>query len=215
MKDIERPLKVHLDGDGKLSILEFSDREVGRYYMRGGICWPRFEGRDVGMVGCAVMCGQDVDSGIIRVFEQCEFAVIDHIVTPEGLIEIEGLAPWFNMCWSRYMARKFYYSSSHTETHRKYLLEVLRSKMIEPKPEFIEVFFGDSDDMTHTLCSRIQERKFQHRAEDQLAEEFPVWHAELGAPPAVIDAVCVCVEGFSRYQYRPRAGKGQRKIKWM
>jgi hypothetical protein len=210
---IPRPVKAFYIHKEDVSRLEFADGSTGKYFMRGGICWPRFVNIDNGVLGFAILCGQNVDTGVITVFEQKPFSVIDHVINNEtNMIEVEGLSPWFNRCWNMYFARVYYHSAS-SETRMKYVLKVVESRMIDPKPDFPEINFGEFADFEQSLWETIMERKLESREGEPLGEALRNWSSAVEQPP-VVDALSCCLAGLERYPYRSLQPK-QRIIEWM
>ena len=138
------PSQQVYDHKRKVSRLWWEDGAEGDFVVKGGICWPIAVGVGFNrtMKGAVVLIGLDISTNVVYVFDERWFVCIDHVLSADGGIKHEGLAPWFNICWSKYFAKMFYYNHNR-DTHRTYMLQVLRSKMIDPKPQFVEVDWDD------------------------------------------------------------------------
>ncbi len=199
----QRPRKVLYDLEKRISTLYFHDGSSGDYRMRGAVCWPMTVERtkgDPNVEGFILMAGQDVDTGKVFIFEQKKFVVVDHIVN-NGVIEFEGISSWFNRCWSKYFARDFFWNQ--TREHAKaYRLEVIRSKMIDPKPQFIEVGWGDVAEVKHTVWKLVKTNKIWYEQGSQLHEELDlIKKGELETVPSVHAMMCLAY-GLERYPIR-------------
>ena len=153
-----KPNKAYYNQDRKTSSLFFDDEKIdGEYHMRGGICWPtgyEFEGtKDI--MGYAILGGYNVLTKKLWLFEQRAFVIIDSILDDDGKIVFHGLATWFNDNWSRYFAKNYYWNQ---EDHLKlqHSLEIRDSRMIDPKPQFIETEWSSINEMQHILWKYIK-----------------------------------------------------------
>lgn len=152
---LTHPDQVFYDPAKKLSKL-FWDKKIdhalappngAEYYLRGGISFPSLmesggfgASRDV--TGFAVMVAYCFSNRKYYVVGECEFSTIDNILDPDGNgIALTGACNFFNKMWTTYYALDYYWSG-HSETVMKYILQVVRSPMIEPKPHFIEISPG-------------------------------------------------------------------------
>ena len=138
---MQKPIHRHFDTHRKTSRLYFDDTEPIECYMRGGICFPvKYVSNDrIHNNGYAVLAGQDVKTNKIHVFEQMNWVTVDDILEIDNkTIKYPGLSHWLNMAWNKYFCRTFYYNQSE-EHSRRFRLQILRSKMIAPKPSIVEV----------------------------------------------------------------------------
>ena len=134
---IEKPNKAHYNLEQRTSTLYFEAQTHAEYMMRGGVCWPisvEVRGK-MDVYGYIIMTGYNVESGLVTVFEQKQFVVVDNILRLDKSIEYHGIAPWFNRCWSKYFASDFFWNQDF-ELAKKYRLEVIRSEMIKPQPVY-------------------------------------------------------------------------------
>jgi hypothetical protein len=157
--------------------------------MKGGICFPMFYeylGR-TDIEGYALMAGLDIETGIVYVFEQTAWTVIDNILHPDGSLRLEGLSGWVNRGWLNYFARVFYFHQAD-ELARRHRLQVLRSRMIEPKPNFVELPPTDAEDIIGVIWRFVKAGRLRRAGgtvlEDQLQlvksgdrQVFPAVHA--------------------------------------
>lgn len=189
--------------DGELvrgvSVLEFppeSSAPSGRYYMRGGICWP-----DYSQPGYAVIVGRHLATSVLWVLDERRFAVVDHILRDDGGIEYEGIAPWVVGMWSRYYC-DHYYDHQHGETRRKYLLQVLRSPAIQPKPHFAEVEWDDPGQPLHSIHEADALGRLKYRASGELFAAMQQHAADNEIIPPALHAAMCAVAGHERSQPR-------------
>lgn len=204
---MRKPIERHYNEKNDTTVLFFSETEEGNeYYVRGGICFPiTFERAGVRDVqGCALLGGQDVRTKIITIFEQIEFVTIDNIIDDKTqMIEYYGLGSWLNKAWARYYARKFFYNQPF-ETAKKYRLEIIRSKMINPKPYLISVPFIDDDEAHHVIWKQVKTKRIKMK-------EGSILHEQLGVVkggdkqmlPAVYALACLLI-GIERFPYRKK-----------
>lgn len=200
MLPLQRPIRANYLKDKELSYLEFPDKSGGEYYLRGGICWPKYSGLNEGIQGFAILAGLDVSTGIIRIFEERRFSSVDHIQTADGKIEIEGLSSWFNKNWNKYYAA-YYFFSQIGETHKKYLLDVVRSDMVQPKPLFVEIKPMEDANIDQIVFSKLQENKLEYFSEGPVHKCIQQWDLVPTKPP-VAEALGTCISGITRYPYR-------------
>jgi hypothetical protein len=138
----------------------------GEYHMRGGICWPV---PDIeaggGLRGFACLAGMHIPTRCIYVMAQTHFVSIEPVVEHETItqgfntsahvvrttrIAHQGLSQWLTNAWAQYYADSYYWHQS-PEVNRRYILQVLRSKMIQPKPHLIEVDWDDDQTAYHAI----------------------------------------------------------------
>jgi len=108
----------------------------GYYLMRGGVCWPaETEG---GLEGYAVVCGRHEETDTVYVFDERTFLTVDHVLGMDQTVEFSGIAPWFTEQWARWFCRTYYWHQGR-EINQRYLVQVARSAMANPKPVFSEI----------------------------------------------------------------------------
>ncbi|MCP3686511.1 MAG: hypothetical protein GY861_28060 [bacterium] len=140
------PITATYDKVQKISTLQFDEKEFnGDYMMRGAIAWP-VQITDYEVTGMAIVAGYHIRKQKVYIFMENHFNCIDHILDENKLIKFMGIAPWFNEAFMKFYCMKWYYHE-HSQTHRKYMLNIRRSAMINPKPHFIELDWNESDDM--------------------------------------------------------------------
>ncbi len=200
---IKKPINVEFNRVRQTSILSFRDGSDGEYRMRGGVCWPiTIERGGVSDVeGYILMSGQNVDTRKITVFEQKKFVVIDHILRPDRSIEYEGLSPWFNRCWSKYFARDFFWHQSK-ELTKNFRLEVTRSAMINPKPQFIEVPWSDDAETKHIVWRFTKTHKLEYDKGSQVHVELDLIKKGEKQTLASFHALTCMLAGIDRFPIR-------------
>ena len=82
----------------------------GRFLVRGGICWPdRYDERTDSIRGCAIIAGYNLNTDLAYIFDETTFTCIDHILDGRTrAILFQGLAPWFNQIYAKYLGDTFY-----------------------------------------------------------------------------------------------------------
>jgi len=203
---IEKPHKAYYELDQRTSTLYFRESESGQYMMRGGVCWPIpvDDGGKKDVYGYILMAGQNVETKLVTIFEQVQFVVIDHILRPDRSIEHHGISTWFNRCWSKYFASDFFWHQDN-ELSRKYLLEIIRSEMIRPKPQLIEVGWSDTEEAKQVIWKFVKLGKLRIEKDSQLYRELEKTKVgEKQTWPAVHALMC-CLCGIERFPWRKTA----------
>jgi len=179
----------------------------GEYYIRGGICWPVAVRNSDGQsaVGHVVLVGFNLESKTYLIFDDAEFLCVDPIVE-NGKLTFEGIASWFNMVWARYFCKYWYYHQDDT-THRMYLMQVIRSVMIEPKPGFIEMPWHDDDAVAPVFWRLIATKRVKIGSDAILnqANQYKTMlgKSELALYPAVYAATCA-LAAMERWPWKER-----------
>jgi len=213
MTTLTRPTIRRYDAEQKTSHLFFGNKEHplnGEYYMRGGICFPvpvRI-GADNGANGFALMCGMNVDTKKVYVFEETAFLTIDHIVGTGGDVEMEGLCGWLNECWSYYFAKQFYWHQD-PETKKTYMLDILRSAMIKPHPVLVHIDWNDDHQIEHVLWRLGNTGVMKLRADGQLHDCLRLLEVQTENAQIIpgVHALKCALAGLLRYPYRKKREK--------
>ena len=185
-------------------MLHFEDGEVMQCYMRGGICWPqlteRSDQRD--FQGFIVMCGQDIRDGTVYVWEQRHFECIDNIIC-QDVIKYYGIASWLNKVWTNYFARDYYWHQPF-ELHKRYMLQIIRSEMVAPKPQFIEIDWTDAAEAQMIVWEYVKLGKIVFPMDSEVHRELNlVKKKEKETSPAVYALQCA-LTGIERFPWRKR-----------
>jgi hypothetical protein len=208
--------------DGYAGQEDISHPLDGEYYLRGGICWPVTVrvGSECAAVGFVLLIGQNIVTGKRLVFEERSFSCVDPIINTDGRIEFDGVASWFNQVWTSYACRDYYWHQDE-QTHKAYLLQVIRSLMIEPKPQFIEVPWQDEEQVTPLYWKYLNTDRLKYKAAahassgDYAGQDGGELHGQLrqyqlamGAEkiesfPAVLALMCA-LAGMERSPWRER-----------
>lgn len=217
---IPRPWRVNVDAERDLTSLYFdkknpyfpTDQSVD-FYIRGAVCWPATIGAgvDQSSEGFFILGAQHLASKRIYIFEQRSFVCIDHITEPgTGRILYEGIAPWLMVWRARYYVDTYYWHD-HTDTHSRYLLQLLRSPMLEPKPWFAEVVWYDDAQAQQILWEAITLQRLIHWAGEspEKGRSQPLYDALLlfrdqGTVLPAAKAAMTLVTGYERFPWRPR-----------
>ncbi len=76
--------------------------------------------------------------------------------------------------------------SQHEELHRRFRLQVIRSKAVLPKPVFIEAPLSDEDDARYLVFDYAKTRRIVLEKESELAKQLELAkHDEKAELPAV------------------------------
>lgn len=202
---MKRPINREANLERGTVILYFKDDDPREFYMRGAVCWPISFIRNgaVDVNGFILMAGMDVQTGVVQVFEQRDFVVVESIIGKDYKVEFEGVSRWFNGIWSRYFARDYYWHHE-VEQARKYRLEVIRSMVIDPKPQFIEVPWTDSTDADHLIWMLVKTGKLKFESGSQVHRELEIAkEAEKETIPAMHALRCL-VMGLGRYPWKEK-----------
>jgi hypothetical protein len=129
LKKITKPIAKKYDPVRKLSKLAFPDGEVGFFFMRGGVCWPIpvTTARGTEYYGHVLMAGQDVETGIVYIFEE------DFFTTPLVSAGKPGLDAFMLRVWREYFARH-YFCAGDFRVARKFIAPIEKqSKRFDEK----------------------------------------------------------------------------------
>jgi hypothetical protein len=195
-----RPKAVKWDIDNRLSHLIFSDNAIapsGRYLMRGGISFPMMTETE-GLQGYAVMCGMNVKTKKIYVFEEKEFKVIDHVIS-DGHLEYEGIASWFPDVWKIYFADTFFYHQNFV-TAKKYRVKIYRSPMAQPNPAMIESHWKDDDQAMHTVFEKDLLNELLYAEDGEVHRQMKLYTAGNEKVLPALHALCCALNGMEKYR---------------
>lgn len=214
MSLLTTPDKVSFDVDRKSSILAWDNKESqarfgGRYWMRGGICWPREYVRtdptQPPVMGVALVVGQRDHDQHCVIFECEPFVCVDHILDGSGGIEYKGLSTWFNRQWANYFIDT-YYCADTPDVFLRYQAQVLRSPMIKPKPVFSSIKWASWEDARHILWQRLALHQLSYRKGSMVhteAQKLKDSDGQRVAHPAVL-AILASLTGFEQRPPRRR-----------
>jgi hypothetical protein len=214
---IPKPFRVTLT-DSKCVSLYFEhpnryfphDRGVD-FYVRGAVCWPATvgNGNDKATEGFLLVAGQDLSTKRVYIFEQRSFVCIDSIINPDtGMIQYEGITQKLTLWHARYRVDTFYWHD-HTDTHKRYLIQLLRSDMLTPKPCFVEVVWYEESQATNALWELITKNRLMHWAGEApgkgltqpLYSALLLWRDQGTVLPAT-KAAMVLAMGYERFPWR-------------
>lgn len=203
---MDKPTGCQFIPERQTSILFFEDKDAGEYMVRGSVCFPILidvpSSNTKDIVGYALLGCQNVETGVVHIFEQQEFSTIDHIITDQRITH-KGLNVWFNMCWSKYFGRKFFYAQDY-ELCRKYRLDIHRSAMLNPKPEMIEIETHDSADMQHFIWSYIKNVRLVYESGSVLHNLLAQMKTNDKVTHPAIYALQVLLCAYDRFPYRKK-----------
>lgn len=140
----------------------------GEYAIRGGVCWPMIVDRDSGrMEGFALVAGRNVKSRMTYILAQTPFVCIDHVQDESGAIQFHGLSTWFVDGWAKWFAETYCWRQPW-ETNRRYLIQVINSPMIQPKPRFVELDWDENADARAIIYEAEATGRLQYERESLL-----------------------------------------------
>lgn len=211
-KNPHGPVACIINDQRKTSTLVFANRQQGEYYMRGGICFPLtdVQGDHCKTMGYAVLCGLQVDTGLVRVFEHRPFDSTEHRMDESGHLLAEGIISWINRNWSIYGARSYYWHEDGVMTET-YQHRIRRSKNAMPKPWFVEVLWPGSGSPEHVIWHRESDgslaipRSLREAVEAEQAEISRDSRKNVLNPPK--HALICALVGLEQNPWRPRRQK--------
>lgn len=215
---LEKPKTVLSNLERRTVTLFFENREPSEFLFRGGITWPQIVERAGAkdFEGFALLAGLNIKTKIVEIFEQRSFLTIEHILEqrrqPQDSPKIEyyGLGPWFTKLWNRYRAKTFFWFQDF-ELNKRYLLEVLRSEWIVPKPAFIEVPWVDDSEAQMLVWRYVKFNKIRIEKESQLAQDLMlVQKGEKETMPSVHALQCL-LTGLDRFAIKEQK---QERVTW-
>ncbi len=204
---IERPVKAHANLQRKTSTLFFRDGSFAEYYMIGAVCWPMTYEDAPGIIdnqGFLVMAGKavgDGGDGVVTLFEQHPFVVVDNVLKGDGTIEFPGIASTLNRIWAQYYADRYYFHQDY-EHSRTYRLEVLRSEMTKPKPKFIEIPWASDDEARHTIWRYVKLKRIRIDKDSEMARQLSVVKAGAKDTTPAVHALQCLLMGLERFPWR-------------
>lgn len=176
---IEKPRTAVPNQDRSITLyFDFDDEKmvypVGDFDMRGGICFPityRIDGA-IDSNGYIIVVGKNLDNGVITVFEQQEFIVLEPIIDPDTMqITYPGISNFFNNAYANYFCHRFYFHQN-LELTKKWRSDVFRSKAIMPKPTLIEVQWADDRDADHVIFQHIKTKRLRQDKNSKLFQQL-------------------------------------------
>ena len=203
---IRRPVKVVSDADRRTSRLWFDSKDSqdtisGEYYLMGGISWPFavVQGLRMTINGYAVLCGMQVNTGMITVFENTSFRSVDPIIDATGRITENGLTQWLNRNWMLYQARIYWWYEQGT-IHERYARALYKSRMVEPKPRMIECRWSDDGSPEHLLWIHAAEGSL--RMVSGLDEEIKAGDNDPKQPCPAKHALLCALVGYEQKRWK-------------
>ncbi len=174
----------------------------GYYQMAGGICWPMLV-KGV-FKGAVLIAGRSVETGKVYVFEQREFASVDHIYSLDGELIEEGLAASFPRWWATYFLRRFYWFQTD-EWNATFRRRLRHSPLVEPRPSLVEVHWRDSEHVALMVSDATARRELMFKGGGILESQLDQMQAdpEIGPFPAVHALACLLTGLAGKRRIRP------------
>lgn len=212
---IEKPCSAILNNDRSATLYFDLDDENNLYPqaefdVRGGICWPvtyKLDGA-IDSSGYILVAGLNLEKNVITIFEQQAFMVVEPIIDPDTQqITYQGISNFMNNAFSTYFCGKYYWHQNF-ELTKKWRLDVLRSPAIAPKPNLVEVPWGDDRDADHLIWSVIKMRRLRQDLTADLAKQLEDVKLKPKGTRDILPAVralqCVLM-GFQRFPLRRKS----------
>lgn len=219
---IARPTHSHYNHRRRTSSLYFGVDMAGKdesamtaspveARMAGGICWPVLvpardgSGGGLEFEGAVILAGEDIETGLVTIYEQRTFVTVENVLGPDRRIEFHGLAPWFTQVWARYYVRDFYWFQDF-ELTKRYRLEVFRSQMVmEPKPSFIEVPWSDPREALGLAWKYVKTNRLRFENNSILHQALKTVAPEDRVMNPIIHSLCCLMAGIERFPWRDYA----------
>jgi len=137
---VQQPISFRKKKNPDITRLYFERGESLDFYLMGAIAWPEVLAEN-SYFGLALMGGQEVKSKKVRVFDEFEFATIDHWEDAKGSIRKKtdteagvtdfwyGLTHFFNQILGQYGCTGYFWGGQHAEIFQRYGLQAYRSDM--------------------------------------------------------------------------------------
>lgn len=152
MMKIRHPDEALLVSDDGSVWLHWEDEDEGllglkrgAYWVRGGICWPKYDERG-DIRGFAVVAVKSATSGRITVVEQREFLGIDAVFDGPQL-RSPGLGTWLNKV-SVNWCNRLYFWHQEDDVRKVYARAVMTNDTVQPKPAMREIAFPEENRLT-------------------------------------------------------------------
>lgn len=175
------------------------------YSMRGGVCWPKLVERSGGheYEGFILVAGQDVRTKVVTVFNARKFQTVENIIEDDK-IAFRGIADWLTKMWSKYFVRTYYWDQDF-ELSKTKRLEVLRSPMVNPKPQFVEVDISTTEEARMAMWRFVKLGKLNagKKGTDLHEQIVSSKIIDRDSQPAVHALSCL-LAGIERYPWRER-----------
>lgn len=157
---LPRPVATEYDSHRCTTRARFTDGTMGEYYLRGGIAWPNIEtgkdGRSV-MQGYAVLCGVNVNTDKVLVWDACPFNTVSGSVMTSTVSQMP-LGPWLNRQWATWYAQGYYWHDKG-ENHQTFRRQIHRDDGIIPKPRLSFVLWDDDSSAESVFWLAANEKR--------------------------------------------------------
>jgi hypothetical protein len=183
----------------------------GEYNILGGVAWPQWS-RDTSQPapsGVLVICGRRIVANRpaeLYVLHEASFLTIDPVYDFDNHVVLSsGAAADLNRAWSEYFCRAFYVHDSGDDNNHKWMLQVYRcDSMVEPRPSFVQVPYGDPRIAEQTLMARLQAGWIRYPKGTMVDRELTsrVLDKTHDLGPA-LRALAAAVQGDEAHMWRP------------
>lgn len=203
------PLPTHVahDADWNCQVLRFDELKEhtmdGRYRVAGSVCWPTQQvgAMDTVSNGFIAVAAENLLTSVVYVLMESEFIVVDPILRADGGIEYRGLSQFLNEAWAKMGCTKYFWTGND-ETHRTYLLSVIRSRNIEPKPSFVQMPEIPEDQAAHCLNTLIEVGRIKINKDGPLFKALQTRGVRPGPYVPAVQAAILLAAALQRFPYR-------------
>lgn len=205
MKLTIKPKAFHIQQFRDTTNLWFIDDKHGEFYLHGGLCWPVAVGDIENQYGCIIMGGLNCQTGIVHIFEQFCFEGIETAFDQdEGRIVADGLDAFLGQVSGAYGTKRYYVNQDES-IHRMYLLQVLRSRQIDPKPVLVPITWQTDEEAISAMNHWRLTGKLVIGSGTPIEAAFQRFRAtpgiKLGQVPELHALACLLV-GLTLYPWR-------------
>lgn len=174
---IQRPITAARDPNNRYrTVLHFERGENIPFYMRGAISWPELEQQ-----GFVLMAGQNIETGIVYIFEQEWFWTVPIWTNPDGTLRKNdtggyhlGLIQFIKDWEALYKCAAYFYGGQHPDLTRRYGIELYRNDLTPKNISLIEAPYVKEvgDDL---VFEKMRSQKFMGQWESHLHKSLEKW----------------------------------------
>jgi hypothetical protein len=209
MPVIRQPIACKYDRKSQVTSLWFETlqgRFLVEYYCLMGISWP--EGEDDGFI---ILGGQNLEDHRILIFREFSFLTIDHWINPDSSLRQYGLVKFLTEAWTQFQCRPICWHQDD-EVHRRYSMQVYKSDLIVPGPEFIRVLYTGQEVGDNIIEEMLNLERLQFDAKSRLYTDL-VAHKSQNVDNPGTHALRCLLGGFA-FNPLPERPKGPKLIEY-
>jgi hypothetical protein len=198
----DKPIACHPHKRRDTRQLWFPSGKQAEFYVRGAVAWPVAADR-----GFAVVAGVECESGVCHIFQQHPFSTIPHVTHPDTQrIVSRGFGPWAGEMATAYGIERWH-ERHPDDTHRLWLLQLLRWQPKAPKPVFVHVAWDSIEDALATMWQWFNAGLIVIDKSSPIEGAMQRLHGSPGAvvdPDPVLRALLTLLTGLTLYPWRRR-----------